>query len=222
MKVVITAATAIEIDRIKQNIKPDYLNGKSRLEIIFNISGVGILNSCFSISQLIFTEKPHLIIQAGIAGCFDTVEPLGKVFVVKQEFIGDSGVEENGVFLDVFDMKFQDRNEFPFTDKSLPNPYLEKFNLLKLEEAIGLTVNEITTRKERIAQLKEKYNPLVESMEGAALHLSCLKTSVQFIQFRAISNYVGERDKSKWQFGEAFRNLSDTVLSYLDELEKRQ
>jgi futalosine hydrolase len=31
-------------------------------------------------------------------------------------------------------------------------------------------------------------------MEGAALHFVCLQEDISFIQLRAISNFVGERD----------------------------
>jgi futalosine hydrolase len=55
-------------------------------------------------------------------------------------------------------------------------------------------------------------------MEGAALHYVCLQTGVPFIQIRCISNYVGERDKSKWKFNEAFDSLTDVVLRYLGML----
>ena len=84
----------------------------------------------------------------------------------------------------------------------------------------GITVNEITTRKERIKQLKKKYEPLTESMEGAALHYVCRSMGTSFLQMRTISNYVGERDKSKWMIKEAIHNLNSTLLKYIDKLYK--
>jgi futalosine hydrolase len=116
-------------------------------------------------------------------------------------------------------MKFEDENAFPYTRRKLPNPWLSKYNFPELEEVVGVTINEITTRPERIIQLKNKYNPVIESMEGAALHYVGLQMHVPFIQLRAVSNYVGERDKSKWNFSMALDNLTDTVLGYVDTLE---
>ena len=57
-------------------------------------------------------------------------------------------------------------------------------------------------------------------MEGAALHYVCRSMSVPFMQVRAISNYIGERDKSKWKMKEAVDNLNDTLLKYVDKLYK--
>jgi len=216
MNIVIVSATSIETDRIKQSITPAFANG---LQVSFYVSGVGILSTCYSLTKMLFEQKPDLIIQAGIAGSFDTTVALGSVVAVKEEFVGDTGVEENGLFNNVFDLKFEDLNAFPYTNGRLVNPHLSKFNLLQLDEVTGLTINEISTRGKRIEQLKSKYNPVIESMEGAALHYVGLQMQVPFIQIRAISNYVGERDKVKWRFNEAFENLSNTLLQYIDQLE---
>ena len=137
---------------------------------------------------------------------------------MKSEYLGDTGVEENGVFKDLFDLQLASQNELPFANKSLDNIDLKKWNITALPTVTSVTINEITTRQERIAQLSQKYNPEIESMEGASLHYCCIKTGVPFIQIRAISNHVGERDKRKWAIGEAFKNLSKTVVEYIDQL----
>ncbi|MEJ7829001.1 MAG: futalosine hydrolase [Segetibacter sp.] len=211
MKVVITSATTHEAYNIKQNICQTSLND---LKVSFHISGLGILSTCYSLTKMIFEQKPDIIIQVGIAGSFDKTIALGKVFAVKEECVGDIGVEENGLFNDVFDMKLEDENAFPYAGRKLTNPWLSKYNFLQLDEVDGVTINEISTRPERIRQLKSKYSPVIESMEGAALHYVGLQMQVPFIQIRAVSNYVGARDKSKWNFNEALENLGDTVLRY--------
>jgi futalosine hydrolase len=37
---------------------------------------------------------------------------------------------------------------------------------------------------------------------------------------RTISNYIGERDKSKWMIKEALGNLNTTLIKYVDKLYK--
>lgn len=69
-------------------------------------------------------------------------------------------------------------------------------------------------------QLIKKYDPTIESMEGAALHYVCREFNIPFIQLRAISNYVGERDKSNWKIQEAIENLNQTILRFIDKLYK--
>jgi futalosine hydrolase len=220
MKVVITSATEKELFQIKQTINPSNGKQSETVKVSFHTSGVGILSSSFSITKLIFEQKPDLIIQAGIAGTFDNNIRLGKVVAVKDEILADTGVEEKGTFKDLFDLNLEQKDLYPFENKRLKNSFLSGLNFLNLDEVAGITINEITTRPARIEELKAKYNPDIESMEGASLHYCCLQTSTPFIQMRAISNYVGERDKSKWNFKDAFDNLSDMIKRYLDHLYK--
>ena len=218
MKIVITSATANEWREINNNINPLHTAASNRFQVSFHKSGVGMLLTSFSLAKLITEHQPDLIIQAGIAGAFDTTIKQGEVVVVKDEYLGDVGVEESGKFNDIFDLALENSNEFPFVNKNLSNPWLHQFNLLKLPEVTAVTINEVSTRSERIEQLKNKYGAVIESMEGAALHYICLQTSTPFVQIRSISNYVGERNKSKWQIRKALDNLSFSVLKYIDSL----
>lgn len=219
MKVVITSATVKEWVEINEQMNPLYAGESSRFQVSFHKSGVGILATSFSLSKLIVEIQPDLVIQVGIAGAFEKNKS-GKVVVVSEDFLGDLGVEEDNQLKDVFDLKLENANEFPFKKKGLPNPWLEKYNLLKLEQVAAITVNEVSTRRERISQLQKKYAAGIESMEGAALHYVGLLTNTPFMQIRAVSNLIGERDKSKWQIKDALGRLTDTTLKLLDRLYK--
>ena len=207
--IIIVSATEMEVATARQQLK-DSLN------ISFHITGVGMLAAAVSLTKLALTHKPDLIIQVGIAGCFDTSMDLGNVVLVKEEILGDTGVEENGVWKDLFKTKFIAPDNAPFTNGRLINKHLSDYNLLQLPEVTSLTVNEITTRSERIAQLKALYNPAIESMEGAALHYVGNDLNIPYLQVRGLSNYIGERNKSKWMINEAVENanrvLIETVL----------
>jgi len=197
-----------------------YTGESQRLKVRFHQSGVGMLASAVSLTRLVSEEKPDLIIQAGIAGCFDPDISLGKVVVVKEEILGDVGVEEEGKWKDIFDLKLEKSNYHPFEKRKLPNPWLSTYNLLKLPELTGITVNQISTQPTRIEQLKKKYGAVVESMEGAALHFICREANIPFIQIRAISNYVGERNKAHWKMKEAIEALNEVLVKYVDRLYK--
>jgi futalosine hydrolase len=163
-------------------------------------------------------EKPDLIIQAGIAGCFDSNIAMGKTFVVQEEILGNAGVEEDGKWKDIFELKLEKSSYPPFEKRRLPNQWEKEYNLLKLPAVSSVTVNEITTNPVRIKQLLNKYNPTLESMEGAALHYVCRKCEIPFLQIRSVSNYVGERDKSRWKTTEALKNLNETLVQYVEKL----
>ena len=48
----------------------------------------------------------------------------------------------------------------------------------------------------------------IEYMEGAALHYVCLQEKIPFLQIRSLSNFAGERDKSKWVLKESIAHLN--------------
>ena len=220
MRVIITAATNGEWMPSFQKINPAYAGTNKRFSVGFHESGIGLLASSVSLMKMFVQETPSLIIQVGIAGCFDKKVPLGKVFAVKDDFAGDIGVIENKVWKDLFDLKLDKANDAPYEKKSLPNPWLSQYNLLKLPTKKGVTVNTISTDKNKIDLYSGRYKATLESMEGAALHYMGRDLNIPFIQIRAVSNYVGERNKAKWKMKEAIYNLNETLLQYLDALNK--
>ena len=220
MRVIITAATNGEWMPSFQKINPAYAGTNKRFSVGFHESGIGLLASSVSLMKMFVQETPSLIIQVGIAGCFDKKIPLGKIFAVKDDFAGDIGVMENKVWKDLFDLKLDKPNDAPYEKKSLPNPWLSQYNLLKLPTKKGVTVNTISTDKNKINLYSGRYKATLESMEGAALHYIGRDLNIPFIQIRAVSNYVGERNKAKWNMQEAIYNLNETLLQYLDALNK--
>lgn len=219
MRVIITAATVAEWMPSFLEMDNLYAGESQRFKVHFHQSGVGLLASAVSLTRMVMEEKPDLIIQAGIAGCFNNKLPLGKVLVIKEEILGDMGVEEDGKWKDIFDLKLEKSSYPPFERRKLPNPWLSQFNLLKLPEVSAITVNQVTTAF-RQQQVIKKYNPVIESMEGAALHYICREANIPFLQIRAVSNYVGEREKTNWKIKEAIDNLNQVLLKYIDKLYK--
>ena len=218
MRVFITAATIDEWMPSFLEMNTLYTSESKRLKVMFHQGGVGLLASTVSIMKLVYEEKPDLIIQVGIAGCFDKSMKLGNVVAVKEDMLGDTGVEEEGKWKDIFDLKLEKPGYPPFEKKRLPNHHLEKYNLLKLPEVAAVTINEVSTRPDRIQQLIKKYNPSLESMEGAAFFYCCKMASVPFIGLRTVSNFVERRDKSNWNVTLAIKNLNDEAIKILEEL----
>jgi futalosine hydrolase len=217
MNILIAAATAYEIQPTIDFIDSLKFSGqKNQLNLV--ITGIGGLATSYHLSRFIHEKKPDYCIQAGIAGSFDPAIPTGAVVGVAEEIMGDLGVEESNEFKDVFDLGLMDANELPFREKILKNPAIENTNYgLRLVRSIG--INEITTRKERIELLRKKFMPNIESMEGAAFHYVCLQQQIPFIQVRAISNYVGERNKSNWKLNEAVGNLNEKIIEIISSLQ---
>ena len=208
MKIYIASATILEIEPL--------LDSSFLREHKLVITGIGGISTAYQLSKVIAAERPGLIIQAGIAGAFDEALQLGSVVVVAQDRIADLGVMENNQWKDVFDLGLTRSDEGPFDNGWLKN----ESNIIKrsgLQTVNAITINEITTAASRISELKSKYDPSIESMEGAALHYVCLQEKIEFLQLRAISNYIGERDKSKWKIKLAIKNLNDALADLIEK-----
>jgi futalosine hydrolase len=203
MKIIIISATDFEVAAARQKIK-----SKKGVDISFVVTGIGMLATAVNLSKLVFQQQPDFIIQAGIAGSFDTNTKLGKTILVKEDYLGDLGVEEDGKWKDIFDLKLATPNTEPFKTKGLINRYMKQYNTIDLPVAKAVTVNQISTQIHHIHQLIKKYNPCLETMEGAALHYISNLYNIPYLQLRSVSNYVGERDKSKWKIKLAIDNLN--------------
>lgn len=214
MNCLIVSATTTEIGPFLKSLG----SGENYpVEIDVLISGVGMMASAFALSRQIHLKRPDLIIQAGIAGSFDQSIQLGTVFAVKKDTIADLGVTEKSKLLSIFDLGLARPGQFPFTNGWLLNksPLLKKVKLRKID---AISCNEISTSKTKINFYKNKFDPAIESMEGAALHYVCLMERVPFIQIRSVSNYIGERNKKNWQLKASIANLNQELSRMLHTL----
>lgn len=182
------------------------------------ITGVGLTAATYHLGRQVRILRPDLVIQAGIAGSFDSSIPNGSVVAVKQDLIADEGVKEKGRFNTVFDLGFTKKNQFPYKNGWLVNPAGVLLKRSKLKIVRGISVNQVSTERTLIAEYRKKYKPVTESMEGAACHYVCLMEKIPFLQIRALSNPVGERNKKNWNTGLAIQNLNRELIRLLEIL----
>ncbi|QES90409.1 futalosine hydrolase [Rhizosphaericola mali] len=215
MQILVTSATEMETRPLREALQTNPIEAH---EIQFHTIGIGMLEASFHLQKLLTINTPGLIILAGIAGTFDKKKTLGQVFVIDSDQFVNAGVEENGIWKDIFDLGFADKNAFPYSDGVLINPYLKDWNKTNLPTAKAITIDEITTSSLRMDAYLSKYQPVIESMEGAALHYNALQYQIPFMQIRSISNLVGDRDKSNWDFKNSIGNLNTELLKIFQNL----
>lgn len=207
MKVLLVSATEFEI--------ASYFKQKDTIDVL--LTGVGMPIALYHLQKKITENKYNLVIQVGLAGAFTTKFELGETVFVKQDAFGDLGIEEKERFTPIFETDLFNKNEFPFENGWLVN----KNKILQqstLEVVKAVTINKVTDKGSIKQQLIDSFNPDIETMEGAALHYVCLHQNIPFIQLRAISNYVGERDKTKWKIDLAISNLHNELIKLLKQL----
>ena len=210
MNILLIVATAKEIapflEHYRSRIKKEFLD----IDVL--ITGIGLTSTTYHLTKQLQLKKPGMVIQAGVAGCFDKQTPLGTVVKIKQDAIADESVVELKKLKTLFDLQLLQTSQSPFINGWLENPGNVLFKKTKLKMVKGISVNQITTSKQMITFYKSRFNPVIESMEGAALHYVCLMENIPFLQLRSISNYIGERNKKNWNMNESIMNLNDVLI----------
>ena len=176
-------------------------NGKN--EFYFFASGIGVLNTAFYLTLAISKIAPDLIIQVGIGGAF-------KNSGLK---IGDIAIAEKEIFVDQSEIK--NIKKVYETNKKI-NSFLE--NILKKEiikKGIFITSSTVTTSENRTKKFETEFEPIIENMEGASLFHCANLFKTPYAEIRAVSNFVGERDKQKWNTKLAFENINRVVKSIM-------
>jgi futalosine hydrolase len=214
--ILLIAATSKEIEPFIDSLKKRKENPKTKNFDIL-ITGIGLTSAAYHLTRQLTLKKYDLVIQAGVAGCFDLNIYLGDVVAVAKDTIADQSVMEMKKLKTIFDLKLVPHHQFPYTKDWLINPdknFLKKTGLKRVK---GISVNEITTSNQKIRLYKEMFNPVIESMEGAALHYVCLMEKIPFLQLRSISNYIGERNKAKWDMKKSIVNLNYVLDIIINE-----
>ncbi len=209
MQVLVIAATAMEIaPYLAQHSTADHL-----------ITGVGSPACMYQLQKKLQQGKYDCVIQAGIAGAFNSAIALGETVLIEKDVFAELGMYENGRLTSLFQTGFVNRNEHPYTDGWLMNePGL--LNRFSLPKHAAVTVNMVTENKAMINEYRRLYDPSIESMEGAAFHYVCLMEAVPFLQLRSVSNMAGERDKTKWNIAAAVHNLNNHLLEIVEVLKQ--
>ena len=218
MNCLLVAATPMEIslflDHYRNTNKTDFVD----ISIDVLITGIGLTATTYSLTKQLALKKPDLIIQAGVAGCFDNTIPLASIVAVQKDTIADESVMEQKKLKTLFDLGLNAKNQFPYQKGWLVNPDKGIMQRNKYKTVNAVSVNHISTGRQMIDAYKEKFSPAIESMEGAALHYVCLSEKIPFLQLRSISNYIGERNKARWKMQDAILHLNNELIRLLESL----
>lgn len=209
--ILVAAATAKEILPFIESTR-----GGNFTNIDILITGIGLTASTYHLSKQISLKKYDLVIQAGVAGSFDMKIPLCEVVAVKQDTIADQSVIELEKLKTLFDLKLVPQDQHPYKKGWLINPNTDILKKTKLKVVKGISVNQISTSKQMIKFYRDEFDPVTESMEGAALHYVCLMENIPFLQIRSISNYIGERNKKKWNMMDSIINLNVALIKTIN------
>jgi futalosine hydrolase len=225
MRILIVSATSLEIKpllselgkgRTLQNNVTRYRYKHFQVDIL--ITGVGMVPTAVLTSIVLSRYSYDAVINAGICGSFNRDIPIGKVLNINTDCLPETGAEDGEHFLSIIDLKLLDQDEFPFLGGRLVNDSVFESNLVNgLLLSTGVTVNTVHGNEQSISTFLSRHKVDVESMEGAAFMYACKVLKARFIQVRSVSNYIEDRDVSKWDIPVAVHNLNLFLLNLLNE-----
>ncbi len=225
MYILIVAATSLEIKPLLENLtftaqKESNLHTYKyrEFDIDILITGIGMVATAYYMGKTLQSFNYDVAINAGIAGCFDKNIALGEVLNIASDCFSELGSDNGEYFLSLIDLKLIEENSFPFNNMELINDSVFQSSIInQITKAKGITVNTIHGNEDAIAKITKLFNPLTESMEGAAFMYACMLQNLKHIQIRSISNYVEKRNKASWNIPLAIKNLNTSLIAILDE-----
>jgi futalosine hydrolase len=219
-KILYVTATAREggtLDRIPglERFTGGYRIGN--LEIISLITGVGSVSTAWALKQWIDQNgKPDLAINGGIAGSYKDEFIIGDVVMPTTDCFADAGIEEGDSFLTLSEAGLAGADEFPFMNGLIHSDPEYKNKIISIIRPVNaITVNTSTGSESSRRKLMEKFNPGIETMEGATFFYICSLEYLPFLSLRAISNKVEPRNKNNWNIPLALNNLSEKLFEVL-------
>jgi futalosine hydrolase len=184
-----------------------------RCEIDLLVTGVGGISTSWAMKKWLDSNPvPDLAVNAGIAGSYNDEFEKGQVVVPVTDCFADMGIEDGHNYLTLSEAGLTAPDKFPFTNGLIKseNEYVN-LALTIMQKAKAITVNTSSGSESGIERLKKKFNPDIETMEGATFFYICAMEKIPFLALRSISNRVEPRNRSLWDIPLALKNLEEKL-----------
>jgi predicted 5'-methylthioadenosine/S-adenosylhomocysteine nucleosidase len=153
------------------------------------VCGVGPVEAAASLAGELAVNRPRAVLHVGVAG--------GRRLTPGALVVGTEAV-----YTDL-------AAEIPIVDRATPDPALVARAQAALPEAISLPI--ATSAAVSRAADAPKHEFRVEGMEGFAVLRACELAGVPAVEVRAISNDIGEGDRTLWMVRRGLEALSDAL-----------
>lgn len=217
MNILIAAATATELGTWGSTAPSAgqvfALDSSTHHRIDVLVTGVGVAATTFHLTQ--HASKYDIVVNIGIAGSYSSSLPIGSVVCVQFDTFADYGIDSNGVFIPLSKAGLAPPPDFMENKWTVASPYSYELATVR-----GITVGTASGSTWAIDRNVERWNPDIETMEGAAIFYVCNALNKPFICIRAISNMVEPRNTSRWNIPLAVERLYSETKKYIGAIGK--
>lgn len=212
MRILIVAATAAELAPCLPR-----LQSMQGVEVL--VTGVGMVAMAARCARALAKQPYDLVLNFGVCGSFKPSLPTGTAVHVVSDSMPELGAEDGDAFLTLEQLRLAGPDDFPFRGGRLVNKSPHANAAVRTLPAVrAITVNTVHGNDQSIAEVRQRHQPEVESMEGAGFMYACLVEGVPFAQIRAVSNVVERRNREAWKLKEAIDSLGAAALNILDSI----
>jgi futalosine hydrolase len=180
---------------------------KPRANVDVLVSGVGPVEAACAVATSLARNRYDLVIDAGIAGALSGAAAIGDGVIVVD---------------DRFELSLEDGRPLALPpDSTIVDRAVSTAALVRALQAHGfaalhgVTVCRVTST-ETTAERLGRAGAQVETMEGFAVLRACARAGVPVVQLRGISNRVGDRERSGWNFQAGLDGLARIATVLFD------
>ena len=186
-----------------------------RDNVIACAGGVGKVNAAMSTQLIISRYQPDVVLNVGVAGCFENV-PIGTLVLATGFVQHDSDTTALGdpvglvstVNMVTFPTSWQEKSRLAMDKLGLP-----------YRTGLVATGDWFATDTPRSQWIFDTFHPLLCEMEGGAVAQVCHRNGMPFIALKPVSDCVLEHHDFFFNFPEAIRELNGVAMKFIDNLE---
>lgn len=185
-----------------------------REDIIACCGGVGKVNAAMATQLFIDLYRPDLILNVGVAGCFEDL-PIGTL-VLPDRFM-QHDMDTSGIGDPVGLISTVNRMDFPTARLEDAKTVLDELGIAYRVGSVA-TGDWFATECDRARWIAGTFHPLLIEMEGCAAAQVCWRNDVPFLALKSVSDCVLEHHDFYFNFPQAMRDLNKTALPLAQRL----
>ncbi len=186
-----------------------------RPDVIACAGGVSKVNAAMATQLLISLYQPDLVLNAGVAGCFEDML-IGSI-VLAEGFL-QHDVDTSALGDPVGLVSTVNRVQFPTSDLDRAKSAMDRVGVPYRTGWVA-TGDWFATDTPRAHWIADTFHPLLCDMEGCADAQVCLRNGVPFMSVKSVSDCLFEHHDFVFNFPTAMRDLNRVVMAFVDRLE---
>ncbi len=190
-------------------------------------TGIGAVNTAQALTVALQEISPEFVLQIGIGGAYlSSGLNKGDLALATEENYGDLGVITSAgwspadeIGIPILSAERDYYNTYPLEPALVARAQhiLEQSGECAMQGPF-VTVQQCTGREDIGNELAARFNAICENMEGAAAAHVCTLYTVPFLELRAISNRVEDRNKDAWDIPRAVQSVQIAARKFIEAL----